>query len=157
MNRARIILFISGIIVILLLWLTLGRRLNDVPKSATETDAPTRGALQDGAQSPPLGQNREGNRAEPYSVPNLPKSQDSSGEPNLLHPLTPEEEHTLKLTDYSAYVRYRANLEDPSRKKDLPPEQIIRERIGPTLKSYLEKQADKPQVITDKEASPDVE
>ena len=54
--------------------------------------------------------------------------------------LTEEQEYHLMISNYDAYVRYKAQLERPGRRKVSTPEQVARERITPRLLEYLEGQ-----------------
>lgn len=54
--------------------------------------------------------------------------------------LTEDQEYNLMISNYDAYVRYKAQLENPERRKPSTPEQIVSERITPRLLEYLEGQ-----------------
>jgi hypothetical protein len=54
--------------------------------------------------------------------------------------LTEDQEYHLMVSNYDAYVRYKAQLENPERRKPSTPEQIVSERITPRLLEYLEGQ-----------------
>lgn len=54
--------------------------------------------------------------------------------------LTEDQEYQLMISNYDAYVRYKAQLESPGRRKASTPEKVARERITPRLLEYLEGQ-----------------
>jgi len=64
----------------------------------------------------------------------------SLNEPNSVE-LSEEEEHHLMISNYDAYVRYKAQRSDPGRRMKSSPEQIVGERITPRLLEHLEQQS----------------
>lgn len=54
-------------------------------------------------------------------------------------PLTEEEERQLKMSNYNAYIRYRAQLEEPGRLAPATKEEIVRERLAPKLLEQLKR------------------
>ena len=62
--------------------------------------------------------------------------------------LSPDQEEQLKVSNYNAFIRYKAQLEDPTRLKPLPKEQILQERVLPKLRERLEKNREQSSGVT---------